>query len=146
MVLAAMVSAVVTARTWVTPPVTPSASVVDMVCTESTTTSAGLHLVDVAERHLQIGFGGQVDLVVGAAGAFGPQPDLARRLLTGQIQRAPAASRPAVGDLEQQRRLADARVAGEQGHRAGNQPAAEDAVEFADPGVEMAGRCRGRSS
>ena len=88
-----MVSAVVTARTWVTPPVTPSASVVDMVCTESTTTRRRLHLVDVAERRLQIGFGGQVDLVVGAAGAFGPHPDLARRLLAGQIQRAPA--RPA---------------------------------------------------
>ncbi len=36
-----MVSAVVTARTWVTPPVTPSVSVVDMVCTESTTTRLG---------------------------------------------------------------------------------------------------------
>ena len=41
-VFAVIVSAVVTARTWVTPPVTPSASVVDMVCTESTTTSVGL--------------------------------------------------------------------------------------------------------
>jgi len=41
-VLAADVSAVVTARTWVTPPVTPSASVVDIVCTESTTTNDGL--------------------------------------------------------------------------------------------------------
>ncbi|SHW28171.1 Uncharacterised protein [Mycobacteroides abscessus subsp. abscessus] len=40
-VLAAMVRAVVTARTCVTPPVTPSASAVDMVCTESTTTSVG---------------------------------------------------------------------------------------------------------
>src|SRR5579875_1163295 len=40
-VLAADVSAVVTARTWLTPPVTPSASVLDMVCTESTTTSVG---------------------------------------------------------------------------------------------------------
>ena len=40
-VFAAIVSAVVTARTWVTPPVTPSASVVDMVCTESTTMSVG---------------------------------------------------------------------------------------------------------
>ena len=36
-----MVSAVVTARTWVTPPVTPSVSAVDMVCTESTTTRLG---------------------------------------------------------------------------------------------------------
>ncbi len=87
-----MVSAVVTARTWVTPPVTPSASVVDMVCTESTTTSDGLDLLDVAERGLQVGFGGQEDLVVGAAGAFGPQPDLAGRLLTRQVQRPAARS------------------------------------------------------
>ena len=40
-VLAAMVSAAVTARTCVTPPVTPSVSAVDMVCTESTTTKVG---------------------------------------------------------------------------------------------------------
>ena len=40
-VLAYPVSAVVTARTCVTPPVTPSASVVDMVCTESTMTRLG---------------------------------------------------------------------------------------------------------
>ena len=39
--LAAAVSAAVTARTCVTPPATPSASVVDIVCTESTMTSAG---------------------------------------------------------------------------------------------------------
>ena len=46
---------------------------------------------------------------MGAAGAFGPQPDLAGRLLARQIQRAPAGLCPAVRDLEQQRRLADAR-------------------------------------
>ena len=138
-VLAAMVSAVVTARTWVTPPVTPSASVVDMVCTESITTRRRPHLVDVAERRLQIRFGGQVDLVVGAAGAFGPQPDLAGRLLARQIQRAPAGLRPAMRDLEQQRRLADARIACEQRHRAWDQTSAENTVQFTDPGVEMPG-------
>ena len=40
-VFAVIVRAVVTARTWVTPPVTPSASVLDNVCTESTTTRLG---------------------------------------------------------------------------------------------------------
>ena len=100
---------------------------------------AGLHLVDVAQRHLQIGFGGQVDLVVRAAGAFGAHPDLARRLLTRQIQRALAGLRPAVRDLQQQRRLADAGIAREQRHRPGDQPAAQHPVQFADAGVEVAG-------
>ncbi len=108
-VFAVIVSAVVTARTWVTPPVTPSASVVDMVCTESTTTKRRLDLVDVAERRLQVGLRGQVDLVVGAARALGPHPDLARGLLARQVQHPPPALGPAVGHLEQQRRLADAR-------------------------------------
>jgi hypothetical protein len=100
---------------------------------------ARLDFGDMAECHLQVRFGGQVDLVVGAAGAFGPQPDLAGRLLTGQIQCAPTCLRPAMGDLEQQRRLADAGVAGEQRHRAGDQTSAEDAVQLTDPGVEMTG-------
>ncbi len=39
---AAAVSAVVTARTWVTPPTTPSVSPAFMVCTESTITRLGL--------------------------------------------------------------------------------------------------------
>ena len=39
--LASPVSATVTARTWVTPPGAPSAVSVDMVCTESTTSSRG---------------------------------------------------------------------------------------------------------
>ncbi len=131
-ILAQEVSAVVTARTWVTPPVTPSASVVDMVCTESTTTRVGCTCLDVAQRGLQVGFGGQVHLVVRASGALGPQPDLPGRLLAGQVQRAAADSGPAVRDLEQQRRLADPGIAGQQGHRAGDQAAAEHAVQFAD--------------
>jgi hypothetical protein len=39
--LASAVSATVTARTWVTPPGEPSASGVEIVCTESTTSSPG---------------------------------------------------------------------------------------------------------
>ncbi len=47
----------------------------------------GLHLLDVAERGLQVGLGRQVHLVVGASGALGTQPDLACRLLTREVER-----------------------------------------------------------
>jgi hypothetical protein len=53
-----------------------------------------LYRLDVPERGRKVRFGGQVDLVVGAAGAFGPKPDLAGRLLARQIQCAPAGLRP----------------------------------------------------
>jgi len=61
--LAAAVSAAVTARTWVTPPANAVGIAVDMVCTESTMTSAGLTVRDVIQHRVQVGFGGQVDLV-----------------------------------------------------------------------------------
>ena len=49
-------------------------------------------------------------------------------------------SRPAMDDLEQQRRLADAGIAGQQRHRAGDEAAAENPVELTDPGREVPGR------
>ncbi len=100
----------------------------------------GLHRLDVAQRGLQVGFGGQVYLVVGAPGAFGTQSDLSGRLLTRQVERAAARLRPAVRDLEQQRRLADPRIARQQGHRSGDEAAAEHAVQFAYPRAEVARR------
>ena len=48
-----------------------------MVCTESTTSSAGLDRVEVAEHRAQVGLGGQVEPVVQRADPLGPQPDLA---------------------------------------------------------------------
>ena len=99
-----------------------------------------LHLFDVAERGLQVGLGGEEDLVVGAAGALGAQPDLARRLLARQVERAATGLRPAVHDLEQQRRLADPGIAGQQRHRAGDEAAAEHPVELTDAGGEVPGR------
>jgi len=67
-----------------------------------------------------------------AAHALGPHPDLARGLLARQIQRPLPAFCPAVGHLEQQGRLADARIAGQKHHRAGHDAAAEDAVELGE--------------
>ncbi len=69
-------------------------------------TSAGLHRRDVVQHRVQVGFGGQVDLLdplAPAVDAVGPQPDLAGGLLAGDIQRAAAGLCPAVRDLEQQR-------------------------------------------
>ena len=121
---AVAVSAVVTARTWVTPPTTPSTSPAVIVCTESTTTRLGLHRLDVAQNRLHVGLGGQEDLVVRASGALGAHPDLTGRLLAGHVQRAAPGLGPPVHHLEQQRRLAHARIAGQQAHRAGHHTAA----------------------
>ena len=138
--LATRTSAPVTSRTWLTPPGEPSASAVPIVCTESTTSSDGCDLLDVAEHGAQIGLGGEVELVGQGVGSAGPQPHLGRRLLAGDVQRAAAGPRPAGRDLEQQGRLADAGLAGQQHHRAGNQPAAEHPVELRDAGQRPVGR------
>ena len=97
--LATRTRAPVTSRTWVTPPGEPSASAVPTVCTESSTISDGLDLLDVAEHRAEVGLGGQVELVGQRVGAAGPQPDLGRGLLAGDVQRAsgppgPSAPRP----------------------------------------------------
>ncbi|SKU44034.1 Uncharacterised protein [Mycobacteroides abscessus subsp. abscessus] len=51
---------------------------------------------------MQVRFRSQVDLVVHAAGAFGPQPDLSRGLLTADVQGSPAGGGPLMDDLQQQ--------------------------------------------
>ena len=102
-VLATRTSAAATSLTWVTPPGTPSTSAAPMVCTESTTSSVGPHLLDVAEHRAEVGLGGEVELVVHAAGAVGAQPDLGGRLLAGDVEGAAPGARGLGGDLEQQR-------------------------------------------
>ena len=97
-------------------------------------TSAGRTVAMWSQHGVQVGFGGQVQLVAAAADPIGAQPDLAGGLLTGDVQRASAGLRPAVGDLEQQRRLTHAGIAGQQRHRAGHHTAAEHPVEFVDAG------------
>ncbi len=92
----------------------------------------GLDRRNVVQHRVQVGLGGQVNLVSAAADAVGAQPDLAGGLLTGDIQRAPARLRPAMGDLEQQRRLAHAGIARQQRDRTGHHAAPEHPVEFAD--------------
>ena len=59
--------------------------------------------------------------------------DLLDGFFPGDVQRALCAADRG-HRLQQQRRLADARVAAEQDHRPGYQAAAEHAIEFLDPG------------
>ena len=131
-VLATRISAAATSLTWVTPPGTPSRSAAPMVWIESTTSSVGPHLLDVAEHGAEVGLGGEVELVVDAAGAVGAQPDLGGGLLAGDVERAAPVARGLGGDLEQQRALADPGLAGQQDRRARDQPAAEHPVELGD--------------
>ena len=50
-----------------------------MVWTESTTSSVGPDLLDVGEHGAEVGLGGEVEVVVHAAGPVGAQPHLGRR-------------------------------------------------------------------
>ena len=96
-------------------------------------------LLDVAEDRAEVGLGRQVELVGERVGPPGPQPHLGGRLLAGDVERAAARLGPARGDLEQQGRLADAGLAGQQHHGPGDDPVAEHPVELADAG-QGAGR------
>ena len=78
----------------------------------------------------EVGLGGEVELVVDAAGAVGAQPHLGGRLLAGDVERAALVAGGLRRDLEQQRALADAGLAREQDRGAGHQAAAEHPVEL----------------
>src|SRR5205823_10279926 len=65
----------------------------------------------------------------------GPQPHLVDRLLAGDIGGGAALAGERGRDLQQQRRFADAGIAPDQDRRAGDEAAAADAVDLADPGL-----------
>ena len=79
--------------------------------------------------------------------SFGPQPHLLGALLGGDVQRL---TRPSRQQLQQQRALADARLAAEQRDRAGHHATAEHTIELAEPGgdrladqrIDVGDRCR----
>ena len=82
---------------------------------------------DVGERR----FGQQPHVGADRAEPFGAQPHLLGALLGADVQ---GASRPRRGQLQQQRALADAGFAGEQGDRPRHEAAAEHPVELVDAG------------
>ena len=140
--LATATSAAVTARTWVTPPGTPVGAGRGEGLHRVEHEQARLDRVEVAEHRGQVGLGGQVEPLVQGADPFGPQPHLADRLLAADHQRRACrrAGRPLLGHVEQQGGLADAGLAGEQHHRAGDQAAAEHPVELGHAGRPGPGR------
>ena len=147
-VLATRIRAAATSLTCVTPPGTPSMPEAPIVCTESTTSRRRPDLLDVGEHRAEVGLGGEEQLVVDAAGAVGAQPHLGGRLLAGDVEGALAGAGGLGRDLEQQRALADAGLAGEQDRGAGHQAAAEHAVELghaARARDRLGGRRPGRS-
>ena len=93
----------------------------------------GVDLLDVPEDRAEVGLRGEQQLGVERVDPARPQAHLRGRLLAGHVQHlAPGAGR-AGGDVEQQGRLADARLAGQQHHGAGHEAAAEHPVQLVDP-------------
>ena len=73
---------------------------------------------------------------------LGAQPHLRHRFLAGDVDRAMAGAGERGGGLDQQRRFADAGIAAHQQHRAADEAAAGDAVEFGDAGGQARGLMR----
>ena len=99
---------------------------------------AGLDFLDVLENALQRGFAQDQQIRRGDAQTLGAHLDLARRFLAGNVETGDTFFAYGGKGLQQQRRFADTRVAADQDHRAGHQPAAEDAVKLADAGKQAA--------
>ena len=131
--LASAVSAPVTSRIWVTPPGAPSTPSAEMVCTESTMSRPGFTASTCSSSAPKS--------VSAARKRFWlTAPIRSARSRTCAADSSPVTYRTGPGRggqrarLEQQRGLAHARLAGQQDHRAGDQPAAEHPVELAEPG------------
>ena len=94
----------------------------------------GLHRVDVLEQRRQRRLGHQPQVGRQRAEPLGPQAHLLGRLLGGDVEAAAAVLGQPGQRLQEQRGLADAGLAAEQGDRAGHQAALEHPVELAEVG------------
>ena len=92
--------------------------------------------VERGQHRVEVGLGQHGHLERGAGQPLGAQADLRGRLLARDVQRAPPGALQVPERHRGQRRLADARRAADQHQRAGDEPAAQDAVELADRGLE----------
>ena len=111
----------------------------------------GLDRIDDGERRAlglergedvaQVGFGGELNRRVGEAKALRPHAHLGRGFFPGNVYRFQTLAGELRGGLQEQRRLADARVTADEDGRGGHEAAAEHAIEFAKPALR-AGRRR----
>ena len=88
---------------------------------------------------LNRGFRREFDRGVAEPEPLGAQPHLRHGLFAGDVDGAVAGAGERRGGLNQQGRFADAGVAGHQQHRAADEAAAGDAVEFRQPGRQAGG-------
>src|SRR5205823_3556979 len=93
---------------------------------------ARLELLRVLERDLRVRLGREKQPRRERAEPLAAQADLLQRLLAADIEDGPPELREAVERREEQRALADARIAREQHHRARNETPAERAIQFPD--------------
>ncbi len=84
------------------------------------------------EDRFEIRLAQERDVAGVSAEPVGAQANLERGFFAGRVEHRPSGLLEARRDLEQQRRLADARFAPDENHRARDDPAAEHEVEFVE--------------
>ena len=139
---AANSSCVADSRTW---PMLPGADwnfSEKTVWMESTMTNAGLSRGDLFEDALEAGLGEDVERRPLDAEPLAARLDLVLGLLAGAVEHRADRLREVRRRLQQQRRLADARLAADEHQRAGHDAAAEHAIELADAGRQPLGHDR----
>ena len=97
-------------------------------------TSAGLSAGDLLEDALEAGLGEQVERRVADAEPLAARLDLMLGFLARAVEHRADRARHVRRRLQQQRRLADARLAAEQHQRSRDDAAAEHAIELVDAG------------
>src|SRR5690606_17530502 len=88
-------------------------------------------LLHVGDQRGKVGLRGEVEAILDGADTVGAEPDLGGGLLAGDVEHG-LLPRHAGGGLQQEGGLADAGLPGQQHDRAGDETAAEHAVELAD--------------
>ena len=133
--LAKRISAWAEPRTWLTVPGADSIASLHMVWIESITTNfGGSPDPSVATMSSTSVWAASWTGALGEAEAGGAQTHLGGRFLARHVDDARSRSGDRGAGLDEQRRLADARLAADQGRRARHEAAAGHPVEFADPG------------
>ena len=131
--LARPVSASTQSRTCPGPPASASDEVLRSVCTESTARTAGRSRIAAADHLVEVAAGTERQRRSIDAQPPRPARDLSAGLLARGDQAGVAGSGQARHELEEEGRLADAGRPCEQHDRAGDQPAAQDAVDPREP-------------
>jgi hypothetical protein len=86
------------------------------------------------DDRLEIRFAQQLDVSRGLVQSVRAQAHLQRGFFARRVQRAPAAVLQSSGDLEEERRFPDSRLAADENHASRDDAAAEGKVEFGEPG------------